>query len=182
MNFLRSLPAEILNYLSFTVFTTLLVSLQSSLWLQFFGFFPAPYLWIPILTYWAITRGWVRGFIMVYLLSMVLFTFTGHSLELIFFTTFALFFLIYMIRDRIMWKGHSYFALNCFIATLAHPLLVISASYFFDSRPVKQFLFWDWIMSPLLTALVAVGLYNFIIWLDRISMGQTNEDPETDFL
>lgn len=81
-----------------------------------------------------------------------------------------------------MWKGHSYFSLTCYIASVSHPLFVVSYSYFLDPRPVKQFLFWDWLLSPLLTALAAVLMFNFIAWFDRLSFGQAMEDTESEFI
>lgn len=182
MKVLRSLPYEILNYICFLFVVTFLISLQTSLWLQLFGFFPAPYLWVPTLCYWAITRDWVRGSIMAYLLSLVLFTFTGLALDIIFTSVITLYVILYMLRNRVLWRGHTYFSLACFVATLAHPLLVFIFSNFLETQPVRQFLFFDWILSPLLTALAALPLYNILIAIDRISFGKTSENVEAEFL
>lgn len=178
---LRRLPYELINYASFLIFAVIVVSLQTSLWLQVFGFLPPPYLWIPILCYWAITRHWVRGLIMSYLLSLVLQTFTSISLEMIFFSVISLYVIMYLLRDRLLWRGHVYFSFSCFIATLLHPILVFVFSHIVDIQPVREFHFFGWILSSLLTALAAFPFYTFLLWLDRITFGQGSDVTEAEF-
>lgn len=178
---LRRLPYETVNYLSFLIFGVVVVSLQTSLWLQIFGFMPPPYLWIPILCYWSITRDWIRGALMAYFLSLVLQPYTSLSLEMIFFSVISLYFIMYLLRDRLLWRGHVYFSFSCFVATLLHPLLVFGFSYIVDVQPIREFHFFGWILSSLLTALVAFPSYTVLLWLDRLTFGQSTESAEADF-
>lgn len=146
-----------------------LVSMQSSLWFHFFGYFPSPQLWALPLTYWTIYRKPLDGLVMVYAISIISSSQTATSLNMLLFIFLILFAIGIIIKQRIFWTGSTYFIAASGLATILFPLVHFILSYFSDSNPISSFEFFSWIISSLLTILFALPIYTLFKWIDALT-------------
>lgn len=166
---MREFGVLLLNYGLFALAAVVLASLQSSLWLQFFGYFPAPHAWIPLLCYWTLYRRPLEGIVMVYLITLVASALTVMPLGMLLLSNIFLFGVGYLIKQRFQWSGSVQFMFVCGFLTFIFPILHLALSWLFESSPIIDFQFFQWLMRTLLTALVALPCYRLFIWFDKIS-------------
>lgn len=164
------------NYLLFLLLTLILTSLQCSLWMQFFGYFPAPQMWIPTLAYWAIYRDTGEGLIMAYLIVVSTISLSAVPLSLFLGIVIICFLLAKLIKERIYWRGTTYLTLISLVLALAFPLLHYLLSWAFEPVRITDPEALDNILSALLTALMSLPLYFLYAKIDEL----TKKDLPTD--
>lgn len=157
------------NYSVFTLASLTLAALQCSLWLQFFGYFPAPHVWLPTLVYWTLYRNLGESLVMVYILAFVASPLTAMPLGILLFTHICLFLVVLLIKHRFYWVGSVYFMIISGVLAALFPLFHLLFSWLFESTPITDFQFFQWIMRGLLTALVALPFFRLFRWMDRIT-------------
>ena len=179
---MRELSLVISNYIVFILICFLLTGIQTSLWLQLFGYFPGPILWIPVLNYWAFNRSPMEAIIMSYLIVFILSTMTGMPLGIIFISVLACYGIIFLLKDRVLWSGPSHFTLSTAITGYSLPIIILVTSWSLENQPVTDFQFFNWILSPLLTALFSLFLYPVFIIFDRLTAKGAPRDNESEVL
>lgn len=170
------------NYVLFALLTAIVASLQSSLWLQLFGYFPAPYLWLAILNYWVMFRSPTKAVVMTYIAAYVLFSMTGMPLNMVFAVLLVNFGFLYFLKDRVLWAGPTQFMLACAASALHLPLTVGICSIFLETSTSVHFNFFDWIMSCLLTALFSLPFYHVFVLLDRFTQQGAPKDTSSEII
>ena len=166
---MRSYKTIFSNYFLFIFICLLFVSIQSSLWLHFFGYFPSPQLWILPLTYWTLYRKPFEGLTMTYIITIITAAQTATSLNILLFSFIFLFLSGFLIKRRIFWAGPTYYIVACGLTSLTFPFLHFIFSLFIDPTPISSFEFFTWMISSLLTALFALPAYTLFDWIDRFT-------------
>ncbi len=164
------------NYLIFAVAAILLTALQSSLWLQLFGWFPAPQIWLAILTFWVLYRELWESVLMMYVLAVVVSAFTSlpfaHLLAINILTCLSLSFT----KKRIYWAGSTFYMLACGAAVFALFFFTLLVSWRYDRNPIRDISVFGWLITVLLTMLVSLPLHSVFGWIDRL----TNKEHPTE--
>lgn len=175
MNF-RELSLQIVNYLVFLVLALLLAALQTSLWLQLFGWFAAPYFWLTILVFWVLYRSPIESIFMIYLISFVMAAFTArpfsHLLAANILTALGL---IYA-QKRVYWAGSTFYMLACGGGTILFFVVGLLLSWRYDPNPMKDPLLFSRLLSILLTMLVSLPLHWIYTAIDHL----TNKDHPSE--
>lgn len=179
---MRELGFILLNYLGFTFMTVLFAALQSSLWLQLFGYTPPPYLWITIVNYWVMFRRPGRAMIMTYIVAYVLFAMSGMPLNIIFSILIINFTILYFIRDRVLWTGPTHFMIACGGSAFLRPLSTALSTVIFEPHPFLEFHFFSWVTSALFTALAALPIYYVLMFIDRLTLQDAPRDTSSEIL
>lgn len=177
---MRELSFKIANYIVFAVLTCLLAGLQASLWYHIFGFFPAPYLWLAVLSYWALYRSIVEAVIMSYLVSFAVVTMSGVPLDMAFGMNLIILGILYMLRDRVLWSGPNSFMLSCGIAAAILPLATFLLSHIIEDTSTVDFHFYDWLIRPILTAAFSLPLYYLFSAVDRLTRKEPPKHTESE--
>ena len=157
------------NYGLFLLASAILTSFQVSLWMQFFGYFPAPQIWITTLIYWTIYRRPSEGVIMTYLLTALIASLTAMPLSLLLITNIILFALTMAFKQRIYWSSPTYFMMLSALATLCFPVVHFILSFLFENNSITDPAVLDWILSSLLTALFALPTFLIYSWFDQLT-------------
>lgn len=166
---MKTFAQYLTNYVVFVVALILLAALQSSLWLQLFGWFPPPQFWLCILVFWVLYRELWESVLMMYILAIILSTFTAlsfsHYLAINLLTCLALVFA----KRRVYWAGATFYMLatGACVATFIFFTVVISWRY--DHNPIRDFSFFRWLMTLLQTMLVSLPLHFIFSWFDRLT-------------
>jgi hypothetical protein len=173
---------KVANYLLFAIATCLLAGLQSSLWFHVFGFFPAPYMWLAVLSYWALYRSLTESVIMSYLITYSIVTMSGVPLNMAFGINLTILGLLYLLRDRVLWAGPNSFMLACGISAAALPLVTVILSRMIEETSVVDFHFYDWFVRPLLTAGFALPLFYIFSGIDRLTRKEPPVNTESEVM
>ncbi|MCB0390425.1 MAG: hypothetical protein KDD58_04000 [Bdellovibrionales bacterium] len=160
---------KITNYIAFLFINLALTSLQCSLWLQFFGFFPSPYMWLPTLAYWAIYREIHEGLFFSYFLVIETVALSSIPLSLFLLINLFCFGLVVLIKQRIYWSGPTYLMLISGIISIAFPIFHFFLSWAIEPKPISDTEILDGILSSLFTSLVAMPLYYLYSSIDKIT-------------
>lgn len=179
---MRELSFRTVNYLSFLLFAIFLGGIQSALWLQVFGYTPAPYLWIAIANYWIMFRTPVRAMIMSYLLAYVLYAMSGMPLAVIFFVLIVNFCVLYTLRDRVLWAGPTQFMLASGGTAFIVPFSSLLGSYFFETTRLIEFHLFSWTLSALFTALAALPIYYVLVFIDKLTQQEAPKDASSELI
>jgi hypothetical protein len=179
---LREILLIISIYALFVGCTTVLTGMQASLWLHIFGFFPAPYLWVPILNYWTLYRTPIEAIIMNYLVTFSLVTMSGVPLGVAFAVNFSIFLVVFSLKDRVLWSGPNSFMLANGIAGLVLPVATFLWSQLLEVRPLSDFYFYEWLIRALLTALFALPLYSLFTFFDNLTHKEAPKNTESEVL
>ncbi len=147
----------------------LLMSFQSSIWLQFFSQSPAPSLWITFLVYGAFYRSLGETILLTYLTSFVASVFLNMPLGLLLLCNSLCMLSLLTFKSRFMVTNPSFLALLTLLTNLLFPLAHYLASQFFETNPIHRFEFFSWLISSLITALISVALFQFYMWLDKVT-------------
>lgn len=170
------------NYLAFLLVSSILVSLQSSLWPQLLGVLPSPQLWIPTLVFWTLYRRTFEGLVMVYLITALVCGASAVPLGILLAINIILFISIYFVKQRIFFEGPIFFMLTCGATSLAFPLLHLIISWIFETNPIVHVKIITWTLSSLLTMLCAMALHRFYEWIDRTTHKERNPELGGGFL
>lgn len=157
----------LLNIVVFTLFLVIFTSLQCSLWLQFFGFFPAPQTWIPFLVYWAIYRNFVEGLLFCYIITIATVPLTAMPLSIFTILCLVIFLFTKLIKERIYWNGVTYLMFICGIMSLSYPIFHIALSWLLEKNPISDPEIIDSILTSLLTSLIALPAFFIFSKLDQ---------------
>lgn len=146
----------------------LLATIQTSLWFQILGWFPAPAFWIPVLAYIGLYRAPVEMIVGVFFLSVILSTMTVMPDSLLFMTCLLLAATVRIVKQRFYWAGSSYFMMMSGIAAILWHFLHWAGS-FAGPNPLSNPEVSDWLIQALLTPLAAPPLYELFRWFDRLT-------------
>ena len=164
------------NVFLFLLATLLLAACQTSFWLQIFGYFPPPALWIPVLVYVALFRSTMTAIVMSHLIAIALATSTAMPEGLMMVTCLAVALSVQVFKTRFYWTATTYFMLVCGLATLVFHIYHFAASWVLDDQPLTSPAISSWIIQSLLTPLFAPLLFPVFRWFDQIT--QRTEPPE----
>ncbi|MDX9731813.1 MAG: hypothetical protein RBT63_08595 [Bdellovibrionales bacterium] len=160
----------------FILATLLLASAQTSLWLQIFGYFPPPALWIPGLVYLALFRSTMMIVIVSHLLAIALATATAMPEGLMMISCLAVALSVQVFKTRFYWNATTYVMLVCGLATLVFHIYHFIASWILTDHPLTSPAFSAWIIQALLTPLFAPLLFPIFRWFDQVT--HRAEPPE----
>jgi hypothetical protein len=163
---LKSLKNIITNYVYFVVIAISLCSLQSLSWFFLFSPQSAPQLWIPILTYWSLYRKPQESVIMIYLLSFIVASQSASHIGMVLLLQISIYLFAYALKSRFYQPGSIFFMLACAATSFSSPIIYFILSYLFEPKPIAYFFFFDWILSALLTTLIALPLHIFFVFID----------------
>jgi hypothetical protein len=166
-----------LNIALLIIFAILLSALQTSLWLQVLGPFPAPQFWIVILCYAVLNRHLSEGILITYLLTMAVSSFTVYPAENLLAVNMGCLMFIVFIKNRIYWSSPNYFMLMSGATLTVFYFLFFILSQLVDANPIRSPALFDWIISLLLTMLISLPAYRFLKWFDK--MTDRDETAET---
>lgn len=158
------------NSTLFLLVILLLSSLQVTLWFQSFGHFPPAHFWLPALVYWSLYRSVSMGLLMVYLCSLAISSLTALPIGFLITLNLCVLGFCQAIKTRIYWRGSTYFMMICALSATLFPIFHLILSWSLEDTPITQFDFFDWLMRPLWTALVALPLYSLFAWLDKVTL------------
>jgi hypothetical protein len=155
------------NIVALCLVVLILGTIQTSLWFQIFGYFPAPALWIPAVIYIALYRGTLEAILVVYLFCLTISTMTAMSIGLLVASAFVLVLVAQVFRQRIFWNTSSYIMMVSGVGTLLFHVTYWILSIFFDEYALRSPEILDWILEALLTPLVAPLLFRLFAWVDQ---------------
>jgi cell shape-determining protein MreD len=164
------------NLLLFALATLLLGTVQTSLWFEIFGYFPAPAFWMPCLVYVALFRSTIETVIYAYLVAFLLATLTAIPEGTLMVVCLAVALSVQVFKQRIYWSESTYFMLICGIASLLFNVYHMASTFFIGNAALTSPQISDWLIQALLTPLIAPGLMPIFRWIDRIT--QREQPPE----
>lgn len=164
------------NLSLFALATLFFGTIQTSLWFQIFGYFPAPALWIPALVFVALFRSTLESVVFSYLCAFVLSTLTVMPEGMLMFVCLALSLSLQVFKQRIYWSGSSYFMMTCGLAALFFHLFHWGATFLIGDNPLTSPQISDWLIEALLTPLLAPMAFPVFRWFDRL----TNREQSTE--
>ncbi len=151
-------------------------TIQSSLWFQIFGYFPAPALWLPTLVYVALFRSTLETILFSYIAGFVLSTMTAMPEGLLMAVCLALALSVQILKQRIYWSGASYFMMVCGFGALFFHFYHWGATFLFEEVPLTSPQIASWLIESLLTPLIAPMTFPLFQWFDRL----TGREQSTD--
>lgn len=166
----------LVNVMLFILLALLLAAGQTSLWLQIFGYFPPPALWIPVIVYLALFRSALHLIIVAQLVAIALSSTTAMPEGIMMIACLAVGLSVQVFKARIFWTATTYFMLVCGLATLAFHIFQMLASWVVVDHPLTSPAISDWIIQSLLTPLFAPLVFPIFRWFDHIT--QRAEPPE----
>jgi hypothetical protein len=143
-------------------------SLQTSLWLHFFGDFPPPPLWVALLSYWSLYRKLAHSIVMLYILPLYLAPLSFIEISTFTAVCFLSFTILYTIKKRYFWKGSGYYMLITAFTTLLVGLLFYITSQF-EPRPAIKFFWLNSFVQPLEILILSPLLYKLFQTIDFIT-------------
>lgn len=174
---MKSSSKTFLNYLLFSITALAFTGLQTSLWSNYLGNFPAPHIWIPTLVYWCLYRSPKETIIMTYIVSLIISPMTALPLGLFIFTNIIIAIFILIFKIKFYQTGPIYFALNVGAATfLFVPVFLLTIFLLDNNNFSSNILFFEWIMKTLLTTLFSLPLHALFTFFDSY----TNKELPTE--
>lgn len=164
------------NIVLFLLATLLLAGAQTSFWLQIFGYFPPPALWIPGLVYIALFRSTMSAVIVSHLIAIAIATSTAMPEGQVMVSCLAVALSVQVFKTRFYWTATTYFMLVCGLATLVFHIYQFIASWVITDHPLTSPSYSAWIIQALLTPLFAPILFPVFRWFDQIT--HRTEPPE----
>ncbi len=156
------------NVFCFLFFALVAASLQTSLWFQIAGYFPAPALWIPALVYISIHRSAVEMLITIILIAAVLSTMTSVSEGVMLASSLVLGVSARIFKERIYWSSYTYSMLICGLSGFFFHLFKWIAAMILEEKQFFAPYFLDWIIEAMLTALIAPLFFRAFVWIDEV--------------
>ena len=157
----------------FALAVLVLGTLQTSLWFQVFGYFPAPALWLPALIYVSLYRSTLEAVVFAYLSAFILSTMTAMPEGVLMVVCLALAVSIQLFKERIYWGTAGYFMMAAGLASLMFHLFHWSLSYLLADQPLSSPQIMDWLIEALLTPLAAPLFPPLFRWFDQITGRET---------
>ena len=156
------------NIFCFLVMALVAATLQTSLWFQIAGYFPAPALWIPVLVYVSMHRNAIEMLITLIFIAAVLATMTTMSDGVLLSTCLVLGVSVRIFKERIYWSSYTYSMLICGLSSFFFHLLKWLAAMALEEKQYFAPHILDWLIEAMLTALVAPVLFRFFLWIDEV--------------
>lgn len=167
------------NYGVFAIILILLTALQCSLWLNLFGWFPAPQMWLAILVFWVLYREFWETIIMAYAIAIIASAFTAlpftHMLAICLLTCAAL----AVARRRVYWAGATFFMLATGGGVVVFFIASLIVAWAYDPNPIRHPPYLAWLETVLLTMLVSLPLHGILSMVDRITEKEHPADAGT---
>lgn len=160
----------------FALAALMLGTLQTSLWFQIFGHFPAPALWIPCLIYIALFRSTFETVVFAYIIGFTLSTLTAMPEGVLMIVCVALALVTQLFKQRIYWSASSYFMMTCGLASILFHLVHWAVSYVVGDHPMTSPQVSDWLIEALLTPLAAPMIFPLLRWFDRITQREQSSE------
>lgn len=151
-------------------------TIQTSLWFQILGYFPAPAFWIPCLVYIALFRSPLETMLFSYLTGFLLSTMTAMPEGILATACLALALTTQSFKQRIFWSGSSYFMMTCGFAALAFHIYHWIATFIIGDMPLTSPQISNWLIEALLTPLAAPMLYPVFRWFDKLTNREQSND------
>ena len=156
------------NIFVFLLFALVAASLQTSLWFQIAGYFPAPALWIPVLVYVSMHRNAVEMLITIILIAAVLATMTTMSDGVLLMSCIILGVSARIFKERIYWSTYTYSMLICGLSAFFFHFVKWIAAIFLEEKHFFSPHVLDWIIEAMLTALIAPAFFKVFGWIDEV--------------
>jgi hypothetical protein len=157
------------------LFVLALAGLQTTLWFQFFGSFPAPLLWLNVITFLILYRPPFESIFTIYFLGFALCTFSAVPFSVMSSTLLVLFAITYLTKRRFFWTGSGYYWLASFLSSFVFQLAYLAASGLIEPQKAA-ILPLDRLAQALLTPLFAPPTYVIMNWIEGLN---DSEAPET---
>jgi hypothetical protein len=154
--------------LVFSFLQLLLITAQTSLWMQVLGDFPAPQFWIPVFVYWSVYRKPHESVAMIYLTTFMAGSLTALPFTLLLLVLSLVYIALYYLKDRIYWSGSTFYMLACGFSALCFPVLHLTVSWIVEANPIHDIEIFHWIISILMTMLLSLLLFRFFAFVDRL--------------
>lgn len=170
------------NLILFMIAQSLLITLQTSLWMQVLGDFPPPQFWIPAFVYWSLYRSSLENIAFLYFCVFAMSGATAIPQSLLLMLLVSIFFSLHYLKGRVYWSGSTFHMLTCGLAAILFPILHFIYSHFFETNPLHDPEIFYWIVSILMTMLIALPLYRFFTFIDRIARTGESMDSREGFV
>ena len=158
---------DLINFAVFALFTVIVCGFQSSMWFQFFGYVPAPQLWLGVLAYWTINRKLWEGAVMIYIITLIVSSQSAVPPAILLTICVTLYVLGLTIKQRVYFPGPLYFMLMTAFYSFVFPVFHYFVSFLIEDNPVSSFYFFRWLSTWVLTGLFAFPLFFLVEWLDK---------------
>lgn len=171
---------ELLNLAIYLFMNYLLLGVQTALWPEFFGSFPAPFFLIYSLIFFSLYHPgkWIAIFIGI---SLVLTSsFSLIPLEIGLFSLIAISVAIHQLKKRVFWNGFSYFSLCCFISVCIFHFSYYLFSWTFeiDEAGASQIQWGFWFLQCLTTLALSPVFYWTLVRIESATRGFDTSDVE----
>lgn len=144
-------------------------TMQTSLWFQIFGYFPAPALWLCAVVFISLYRSLTEAAFMIYAFSFLMSTMTVMPMALLMTATMGVGLATKFVKQRIYWPGSGYFMIACGLASLLFHILRWIGSSVLEEHALTSPEIGDWLLEALLTPLAAPALHALFWSFDRVS-------------
>ena len=170
---------KVANVLVLATAVLFLGTIQTSLWFQFFGYFPSPAFWIPVLVYVALTRSTLETVIFAYVTGFVLSTMTAMPEGTLMIVCLGVAIATQLLKERIYWTAASYIMMTCGLASLLFHVLAWILSFIIGDHPMTRPEIASWMIEALLTPLMAPSLFPVFRWIDDLTQREQVADVAT---
>ncbi|HRK06632.1 MAG TPA: hypothetical protein PLZ57_02590 [Pseudobdellovibrionaceae bacterium] len=163
---------RLLNIAIFALVLLLLTSAQTSLWMQIFGYFPAPLLWLPIIAYVAINRTPLETIIITQIFSLIMAPATVMPEGLLMICNLGVALSVQVFKTRIYWNAATYIMMVSGGSVVLFHLLHMLGSFMVrmpDYQPLTSPSLSDWIVQAMLTPLAAPPIIWLLSFIDRLT-------------
>ena len=157
------------NGILFCAAILMLATMQTALWYQIFGNFPAPSLWICAIVFVGLYRPVLEVAIVTYASCVIVSTMTVMPLGLLMTCAISVALCAKFVKQRIYWPGSGYFSIVCASGALLFHIFHLIASGLFEDRALTSPEIGDWAIEALLTSLAALALHPLFWRFDRLT-------------
>ena len=171
-------PRLILHYFLFFFTALLLLAIQCTLWFQVFGGFAAPQLWTILFAYWILNRSLIESVFTIYFLAGILASFTALPFGVLLLLLNGTLVLTLMFKSRIFWLGPTYFLLFVGVINITFPILHVLCAWLIEKNPILRPEIFDWLLSTLITTLVAYPLLHVCQFFDHIGKREPQHNQD----
>ncbi len=165
-----------LNFTLFILSAALGCAFQTSLWMQVFGTFSTPQMWIPFAVYWSLYRSPLEAVAMIYGLTILATSFSGVPFSVFLIALCGTHIALSFLKQRILWGSATFFMLASGGASVAFPVLHLIVSWIVEERPIHRPEIFTWLLSVLLNMLLSLPLLRLFNWFDSL----THKEPPTE--
>lgn len=157
------------NAALFCVAVLTLGTMQTSLWYQIFGYFPAPALWLSAVVFVGLYRPLPEAAALIYAFAFLMSTMTVMPMSLIMASAMGVGLAAMFVKRRIYWPGSGYFMIACGLGSLLFHLLRWAGSFAIEDHALTSPEIGDWLLEALLTPLAAPALHALYWAFDHVT-------------